>query len=84
MQKNVRDLVPDISCAIVRILHDGETMRVYYRSGGIYEYADISDDLVDNLAKAESPAAFMVRHIMPDRQAIPVVDGEAFPSRAWD
>ena len=80
----IRDERPEHSSAITRVLHCGDVMRVHFRSGGIYDYYDISDDVVNNLLTAESPASYMVRHIMSDRRAVPVHEGAPFPPAAWD
>lgn len=70
--------------AICSILHDGATLRVFYRSGGTYDYEDVSDELVTGLIHAENASRYILERIRPDRQSIPVVPGEPFPRLVWD
>ena len=59
--------------------HDGENLRVHFKSGSIYDYEDVSDELFDNLVKSESPGHVLLSRIRPDRKAIPVTPGTPFP-----
>ena len=70
--------------AITRVQHDGTSLRVHYRSGGAYDYEDVSTELANGLIKAESAATFMITRIKNDREAVPVPAGAPFPRLAWD
>lgn len=71
------------SRAIKSIQHDGTTLRVHMESGSIYDYEDVSTELVNNMIKAEDATSFFVRRIMPDRVGVPVLDSDPFPRVAW-
>ncbi|MGI9251147.1 MAG: KTSC domain-containing protein [Pseudohongiellaceae bacterium] len=83
MISQLREHLLEHSNRIVKIQHNGETLRVFLQSGGIYDYEDVSDELVTNLVNTESPDYFIRDKIISDRVAIPVVDGEPFTTSNW-
>lgn len=74
----------DAPSLVASIEHDGETLRVYYRSGSAFDYEDVSDELVTGLAQADDKARFIVHRIRPDREPVRVSRGTPFPRLAWD
>lgn len=68
------------SKSIQCIVHNGEVLRVFYSSGAIFDYDDVSDQLVAGLVHAEQPARYMVDQIMPDRKGRPASKGDPLPS----
>lgn len=74
----------NLSRSIKKIMHDGETLRVYYTSGCTYDYEDVSDHLVDGLLKTDEPARYILDKIKAGREAVPVAYNTPFPRLAWD
>ena len=74
----------NLSKSIAKIMHDGETLRVFYTSGCTYDYDDVSDHLVDGLLNTEEPARYMLEQIKAGRTAVPVAFNAPFPRLAWD
>ncbi len=68
---------------IHKIQHNGETLRVFLHSGGIYDYEDVSQELVTNLVNTESPEYFLRDKIISDREAVPVRESDPFTTMSW-
>ncbi len=79
----MRDEIVENS-AIARIKHDGTTLRVFFKAGTVYDVPDVSDELVNNLVKADNPGRYFVRSIMPDRDRVMVDADRPFPPNVWD
>lgn len=80
----IRMFEPPADDAIRVIWHDGETLRVQYRNGSMYDYSDVSDALAAGLMQSDTRAQFMLQRIRPDRLSIRVEPGTPFPRLAWD
>ena len=52
------------SSAIRGIEHDGETLRVHFKNGGVYDYPEISAETVEELVNAESPGRYLQENII--------------------
>ena len=80
----IRMFEPPADDAIRTLWHDGETLRIQYRGGGMYDYDDVSDELMTGLMQADNRARFILQRIRPDRDVVPVSPGTPFPRQAWD
>ena len=58
-------LSPVKSSQIESIGHEGNTLAVKFRSGGVYHYHDVSASLFAELQKAESLGSHLHKHIKP-------------------
>ena len=43
------------SSAIRGVEHDGQTLRVHFKNGGVYDYENVSAEEVDALVNSDSP-----------------------------
>lgn len=66
------------SSNVARIGHEGSTLRVEFKDGKLYEWADISYDLYLALLNATSKGQFIARHLP---HGVLSKDGEGFAGR---
>lgn len=75
-----RSSIIELDSIVIRsVQHDGETLRVHTRGGRSFDLEDVSEHLFTNLVHSQSPGHYLVHHILPDRERIPVKPGDPFP-----
>ena len=52
------------SSDIESVLHEGDTLIIRYKKGGVYGYADVSEKKVNRLLKSRSPGGFVHKNIV--------------------
>lgn len=57
------DMIYVKSSNIDAISHDGKKLRVKFKSGGVYEYDDVTDQEFTEFAQAESPGKYFIANI---------------------
>jgi len=73
------------SSNVARIGHEGTTLRVEFRDGKLYEWADISYDLYLALLNAPSKGTFVARHLANGRLArMHEVSADQFALQTYD
>lgn len=60
------EMKPVQSSQIASIGHDGQSkLRVQFRSGGLYEYSDVTPEEFTKLSTAPSIGGHLAKHIKP-------------------
>lgn len=59
----MKEINTDKSSNIKSISHDGENLTVIFRSGGVYIYEGVSEEVFNRFCEAESFGKFFLKEI---------------------
>lgn len=67
-----RGMIPVESSHVKEVSHEGDTLKVRFRDGSLYDYRGVTKALYDEMMAAKSIGSFLAKRIKPTHKAVRV------------